>query len=119
MTITIDIEPVALARPRVNTTNRGRYLPAKSRRFLDDLHCLVRAAFRRQPFDKPLTVTLHFYRPRQTTAKNFGDIDNLAKAVLDACNGVIWQDDRLITELHCYKHKGAGKIILEVDENET
>ena len=117
MKITINIEPVALARPRVNTTNRGRYLPAKSRRFLDDLHCLVRAAFNRLPFDKPLAVTLHFYRPRTPTAKNFGDIDNLAKAVLDACNGVIWSDDRLITELHCYKHKGSGKIILEVIEN--
>ena len=119
MKLTINLEPVALARPRVNTTNRGRYLPAKSRRFLDDLAVLVRAAFRRQPFENPLTVNLHFYRPRQTTAKNFGDIDNLAKAVLDACNGVVWSDDRLITELHAFKHKGAGKIILEVDEIET
>lgn len=119
MKLTINLEPVALARPRVNTTNRGRYLPAKSRRFLDDLAALVRAAFRRQPFENPLAVTLHFYRPRTPTAKNFGDIDNLAKAVLDACNGVVWTDDRLITELHAFKHKGAGKIILEVDEIET
>ena len=89
MTITLNLEPVPLARPRVNTTNRGRYLPAKSRKFQDDLKALGRAAFHQQTFENPLSVTLHFYKPRKTTAQNFGDIDNLAKAVLDACNGVI------------------------------
>ena len=116
MKITINLEPVALSRPRVNTTNRGRYLPKHCQNYLDELRLLLRAAFPQQPFDAPLTVTLHFYRPRKTTAKNFGDIDNLAKAVLDAANGVIWTDDRLITELHCFKHKGAGKIEIEVSE---
>lgn len=114
LTITINLEPVALSRPRVNTTNRGRYLPKHCQNYLDELRLLLRAAFRQQPFDAPLAVTVHFYRPRTPTAKNFGDIDNLAKAVLDAANGVIWTDDRLITELRCYKHKGTGKIILEV-----
>lgn len=114
MKLTLNLEPVPLARPRVNTTNRGRYLPAKSRKFQDDLKAIVRANFSQQPFENPLSVTLHFYRPRKTTAQNFGDIDNLAKAVLDACNGIIWQDDRQIEELHAFKHKGKGKIILEV-----
>ena len=117
MTITINLEPVPLARPRVNTTNRGRYLPNKSRQFLNDLQLLVRAAFKQEPYNVPLSVTLHFYKPRNPAAKNYGDIDNLAKAVLDACNGVIWSDDKLIVELHCYKHKDAGKIELEVIEN--
>lgn len=114
--ITINLEPVALSRPRVNTTNRGRYLPKHCQNYLDTLRLLLRAAFNRLPFDAPLAVTLHFYRPRKTTAQNFGDIDNLAKAVLDAANGIIWTDDRLITELYCYKHKGAGKIEIEVSE---
>ena len=104
-----------MGRPRV--TKFGTFLPANSQKFRADFQTLVRAAFNRQPFNSPLAVTLHFYRPRTPTARNFGDIDNLAKAVLDACNGVIWTDDSFITELHCYKHKGAGKIILEVIEN--
>lgn len=29
-----------------------------------------------------------------------GDIDNLAKAVLDACNGLLWLDDRQVVDLH-------------------
>ena len=117
MNLTINIEPVPLARPRLNTTNRGRYLPVKSRKFQDDLRALVRAAFKDKPLDSPLAVTLHFYRPRKPTAQNFGDIDNLVKAVLDACNGVIWTDDKLITQLLAFKHKGAGKIEMEVVKN--
>ena len=117
MTLTLELEPVPLARPRVNTTNRGRYLPKHCQQFLDSLRLLLRAAFHGKPYEVPLSVTLHFYRPRNPAARNYGDIDNLAKAVLDACNGVIWNDDKLIVELHCYKHKGAGKIELEVIEN--
>lgn len=94
-------------------------MPKHCQNYLDTLRLLLRAAFPQQPFDAPLTVNLHFFRPRTPTAKNFGDIDNLAKAVLDAANGVIWTDDKLIIELHAFKYKGAGKIILEVDEIET
>lgn len=32
------------------------------------------------------------------------DVDNIAKSVLDALNGVAWKDDAQITELHVIKH---------------
>ena len=47
--ITINLEPVALSRPRVNTNNRGRYLPKHCQNYLDELRLLLRAAFRQQP----------------------------------------------------------------------
>ena len=31
------------------------------------------------------------------------DVDNLCKAVLDACNGIAWRDDSQIDELHATK----------------
>ena len=31
------------------------------------------------------------------------DVDNLAKTVLDALNGVAWADDAQVVELHCVK----------------
>lgn len=31
------------------------------------------------------------------------DCDNLSKAVLDSCNGVIWQDDSAVVDLHIRK----------------
>ena len=119
MKLTICLEPVPLGRVRVNTKSHGRYLPEKSRRFMEGLKTLItvgRAG--EEALECPLKVTLHFYKPVVPTGRVYGDIDNLAKAVLDACNGVIWKDDKQIVELHCFKHKGIGKIELEVVENE-
>ena len=42
-------------------------------------------------------LTPHISRP---------DVDNLAKAVLDACNGSLWVDDCQITRLTCQKEFG-------------
>ena len=115
MNITIKLEPVALARPRV--TKRGTFLPRRSQKFRENFQLLLRAAFHAPPFEGPLSVTLHFYKPIKTTTPRFGDVDNLVKAVLDACNNILWLDDRQITELHVFKHSGEGKIELEVINN--
>ena len=115
MKITAEITPIPLGRPRVNTTNRGRYLPKRSKDFKEELAQLVKLK-RPKCSEKPLKVTLHFYKNVKATGKTYGDLDNLAKAVLDALNGILWQDDSQITELHAYKHKGAGKIEIEVLE---
>lgn len=116
MKLSVNITPVPLARPRINTGNKGRYLPKRSQQFKEDFQAAVRAAFTGKPFENPLSVTLHFFKPLKITAPNYGDVDNLQKAVLDAGNGLIWADDRQITELHGYKHKGTGKIEIEVSE---
>lgn len=118
MKITLEITPVALGRPRVNTSNRGRYLPKRSVDFRENLQWLLLNETKfLKPYAGALKVTLHFYKPLKTTAQKYGDIDNLAKAVLDACNGILWLDDSQIVELHSYKHKGEGKIEIEVLEN--
>lgn len=58
-------------------------------------------------------VTLHWYRSRKA-----GDLDNRAKVALDALNGLLWTDDRQITELHLYRHdapkRGRLHLIAEV-----
>lgn len=40
-------------------------------------------------------VELHFHMPTRRRA----DVDNLAKGVLDACNGVLWADDSAVCDL--------------------
>ncbi len=118
MKIIAEITPVPLGRTKINTQNKGRYLDAKSKKFKQDFQILLRVAFKQQPLTAPLALTLHFYKNAEPTSKTrYGDIDNLEKAVLDACNGILWLDDRQIVEMHSYKHKGTGKIILEVIEN--
>lgn len=51
-----------------------------------------------------LRVVMAFYLPKVVSNRNPSpigrpDLDNLAKAVLDAGNGVIWRDDSLVTTL--------------------
>lgn len=46
-------------------------------------------------------------RDRRYHVKHRGDIDNLAKAVLDAATGVLWLDDAQVARLEVEKHLGA------------
>jgi Holliday junction resolvase RusA-like endonuclease len=49
-----------------------------------------------EPLAGMLGVSLLFYE----NAKHPADVDNMAKLVLDALNGVAWVDDRQIASLH-------------------
>lgn len=81
------------------TPRATRYLGAR-----DVLRAEIALSVRGQvgPRAGPLAVSLHFHRWRQ-----IGDIDNLAKAFLDAGNGILWPDDRVIAELHVYRYRVA------------
>ena len=116
MKLTVEITPIPLERNYHG--KRKNFLPEKSRVFRENFQWLLmnERRFIKQ-YLGALKVTLHFYKPARPTAKTrYGDIDNLAKAVLDACNGILWLDDSQIVELHGYKHKGEGKIEIEVVE---
>lgn len=118
MKLTLNLEPVPLARHQINTWNKGRYLPQKSVDFRENFQWeLLRAVSAKELLKVPLAVTLHFYKPQKITSQNYGDVDNHVKAVFDACNNFLWTDDRLVAELHAYKHFGAGKIKMEVIES--
>lgn len=55
--------------------------------------------FGRHPVAYPVKVTIWFYRKRMGKC----DLDNLSKAVLDAMNGIVFEDDSLVVELHLFK----------------
>lgn len=38
------------------------------------------------------------------------DADNIAKAVLDGLNGIAYEDDKQVVELHVYKHDRVRKM---------
>ncbi len=63
-----------------------------------------------EPMTAPLVVDLRFAMKRPKAAKGLQlhakkpDLDNLIKLVLDALNGVFWEDDKQIIEVCASKH---------------
>lgn len=69
------------------TKNWERAVRYSARRFADE------------PMTGPLCVTLMFYRQDHRRC----DVDNLSKAILDALNGVAYEDDAQIVQLHLWR----------------
>lgn len=105
--------PVAKGRPRF-TKGGFAYTPDKTRQYEKMVASLAKTAMTgRLPFDCPLKVMVTaFMKMPQMSKKRTADAltgyilpavkpdaDNLAKAALDACNGIIWRDDALICSL--------------------
>lgn len=118
MTITAAIIPVPLARTKINTANKGRFTSSRSQQFKRDLGFIARSAMSgRKIFTGALKLTINLYRNDKTTAKRYGDADNHAKAILDACNGIVWHDDAQVVDLQIIKHKSAKQfLVIDVEE---
>jgi Holliday junction resolvase RusA-like endonuclease len=102
--VNMPIEPVAKERPR-STAKGQTYTPARTREAEKVIGTLLRAANRNSPpVDEPVGVALHF----DCTSRRRNDVDNLAKLVLDAANGIVWTDDRHVAELHVTRTQGAA-----------
>ena len=73
-----------------------------------------------QPWDGALSVSmiLRLPRPKGASARKRPwpavkpDLDNLAKGVLDAANGILWVDDAQIVQLSVEKQYGEPGIWL-------
>lgn len=134
MLIIIPIEPVSQLRPRATTVN-GRprvYDPSKVREFKKKVAEFVE----KQPItkfeDKQLSVQIKFYRPvqkniskkeRELRLSNVHrptmkpDLDNYTKAILDALNGLVWDDDAKIVHMELDKlYSEQPRIEIEVHE---
>jgi len=123
--IRVDTAPVAKARPRV--TMRGgkarAYTPKKSA----DYERLIASHWHHAPTDKPVALRIEFGMPipaswpkyRRTEALQGSllpakkpDIDNLVKAVLDALNGIAYNDDSQVVCLTSRKQYAAVPGVL-------
>jgi Holliday junction resolvase RusA-like endonuclease len=96
----LEIKPVSKGRPRLGRS--GTYTPKKTAQYEAMVKSLMAINLRGiQPTDKPIVMELvfNFKSPKSHKRKGIApntarpDIDNLAKAVLDALNGVVYLDD--------------------------
>lgn len=117
--------PVAQPRPRaVSIAGMPRLYQADRHHPIHDFKASCRmsaiAAYAEEPLDEPIALTALFVMPRpkhlmwkrramprvpQTTG---ADLDNLIKSVLDALNGLMWRDDKLIYHVNATKLTAAG-----------
>jgi Holliday junction resolvase RusA-like endonuclease len=101
-------EPVPKARARtvVRDGKHISYTPKRTVQAEARIRQYVFAARPGQPpFEAlPLTVVLLFHMNDITRA----DVDNLEKLVLDACNKVLWTDDRWVCQVYAEKRPSTS-----------
>lgn len=125
----IEVVPVPKGRPRFSRGGHA-YTPKKTELY----EALIREKYgKREFYDCPIWVRLIFSMPIpksypkwKLAAINQGilkhektpDLDNLAKAVLDALNGVAYKDDSKITRLILSKHYSTVPgVTIEIQED--
>ena len=128
---TFEIEPVPQLRPRVSSRPYVRvYDPPKVKNFKSLLRSLASSQYSRPPMLGPLSVSLTFYRPVQSSISKTErerrlsneskpvvkpDTDNYIKSTLDALNGVLWHDDSQIVKIEAEKkYSDHPKITVSV-----
>mgnify|MGYP003131711188 CR=1 FL=1 len=123
MQITFPVPPVPASRPRV--TRWGVYYGKKYTSFRKELKAILpdllagRESF---PVKGPISVKIIFHCHKPKTSKlnePRGDIDNYIKAILDSCNGLVWDDDDQIVRINACKLFADGcdpKIEMWVDD---
>lgn len=88
----------------------GMRTSSEARAYIERVKWIALVQRKARRFDsEALAVTVSAYRPRR-----IGDLDNCLKVALDAMNGVVWADDKQISELHAFRFEDAANPRLEV-----
>ena len=113
---------IGKGRPRAFRMGGGvrMHTPEKTARYENLVAlCAKQAMGSRSPVDGPLALSLKLYfePPASWSGKKRGaalngeirptvkpDLDNVLKAVADACNGIVYLDDKQIVEVSVSKH---------------
>lgn len=115
--IVAPINPVPFK--RVMTNGKRRYNNAKYTEFKEELgYFALKAMGGRAPLKGAVRIRAHFSRrkPKRITSRMWGDVDNHLKSVLDALNGICYEDDSQVVEVTGTKSYGEPHIVIEVEE---
>ena len=112
-------DPIPQARPRFN--GRHAYQPARSRAYREVVRQAAQSAMDgREPMAGAVDVTVKLFRRFKQTARNFGDLDNHGKAILDGLNGICFTDDAQVVRLLVEKYTDAtdprAEVTIEGDD---
>ena len=116
---TVPGPPVPKARARVVSRGNGQmahaFTPAKTQVYGRHVALLAREArWKRGAWPTTMLYGIEINVHRSAAR---GDWDNFAKAICDACNGVLWEDDAQVREGHVVLRstaKGAERVEIRV-----
>ena len=117
LTIKAAIEPVPFARAATN--GKRRYNPKRYTSFKQLLGYYAREAMNgRAPLTGAIKLSADFFKqkPKSTTSIRWGDGDNHLKAVMDALQGICYENDAQIVAGAFKKHFGEPHIIITLEE---
>jgi len=124
--------PVGKGRPKFS--RMGNFVKTYTPKETVEYENLVRLSWMNTPDAKKLdgkiraTVLAYFKIPKSVSKKKHAemldapyaskpDTDNIAKSILDALNGIAYDDDSQIVELHVYKtYSDDEYAVLELEE---
>lgn len=114
----IDIALNSNHRPRFS---RGKvYYSADYQNFKESLktELLKHNFFLETPATGAVELIIEFFKPVKPTSRRYGDVDNLAKGVLDVLKGLIYVDDSQVDCLQVRKSRGVEglSIIVNCDD---
>lgn len=121
------------AQPRIKATAVNGYARVYTPDTADEWKATVADAVHQQELPKAalyVSITFMLPRPKRLMRKSDADgplahmvkpdIDNLVKAVMDACNGELWEDDAQVVRLRAEKFysakDGVDGVYLHVSE---
>ncbi|MBQ6976062.1 MAG: RusA family crossover junction endodeoxyribonuclease [Selenomonadaceae bacterium] len=104
---TVAVEPIPQPRPRFSRF--GVYEPAAIKKYKNEISQAAKSAMKKlQPLTGELSAVIKLYRKFKRSSRRFGDCDNHAKAICDACNKIIYADDSQI--VRCVVEKFTDKL---------
>jgi len=115
------MDPVPKGRPRFTRTGHA-FTDKKTLQAEAAIRNAALAEWGKKPFEGAVELVIQFtFKKPKSNKKNLHtqrpDLDNCAKLVSDAINGIAFVDDSQVICLACTKEWGeAGKIVLLVDE---
>lgn len=134
----VEADPVGKGRPRAFRVGTGvrMHTPPKTKAYETTIAFAAKLAMRGQPLlSGPVSAVMRFSLPippswshRKAQEASLGltlptvvpDLDNLVKAILDACNGVVFEDDKQVVRLCLTKrYAQAGRVAVSFEEIRT
>ena len=100
--------------------NYRKFNDPRYRAFKDALgYYALQAMQGRNPFSGAVKLSVDVYKPKpkDITSRNWGDIDNHVKSVMDALTGICYDDDRQVCEIYARKFFGQSKVIITLEES--